>query len=50
MRKKEKKNAKIGDDDEMPIRAQIRDVSEGKTVTIVMAMVTIFALVGAEAK
>lgn len=37
---------KLLQDDEQPIRAKIRELSEGKMVTIVMMIVTIFALIG----
>ena len=46
MKKKQDKKKKVGDDDEQPFRAQVRDVFEGKFVTTVMALVTIFALFG----
>ena len=42
----EKKKKKIGDDDEQPIRARIREVVEGKWITIVMSIITLFALFG----
>jgi hypothetical protein len=38
----------VGDDDEMPLRATMREKFEGKTVTIFMAIVTLFALFGDE--
>jgi hypothetical protein len=38
----------VGDDDEQPLRASMRDKFEGKTVTVCMALVTIFALFGDE--
>lgn len=37
---------KLLQDDEQPSRAKIREISEGKLVTIVMMIVTIFALIG----
>jgi hypothetical protein len=33
-------------DDEEPVRAKIREIAEGKIVTIVMMLVTIYALIG----
>ena len=37
---------KLLQEDEQPIRAKIREYSEGKLVTIVMMLVTLFALIG----
>ena len=41
-----KKSKKGGDEDESPVRARAREFVEAKFVTIVMAITTIFALVG----
>lgn len=37
---------KVNDEDAVPTRAKVREFSEGKFVTILMAAVTIFALFG----
>jgi len=44
MRRKQSKN--VNDDDIVPTRQKIREFSEGKFVTALMAAVTIFALFG----
>jgi hypothetical protein len=50
MKKSKDKKKKVGDDDELPMRTQIRNVFEGKFVTILMACVTIYALFGDEGR
>ena len=41
-----KHNKKVGDDDELPIRIRIREFVEGKAITMLMALTTIYALFG----
>lgn len=43
---KNDKKKKVGDDDETPIRARAREFVEGKWVTTIMTLVTLFALFG----
>lgn len=41
-----KKSKKGGEEDDVPIRTTIREIVEGKIVTIIMAITTVFALFG----
>jgi hypothetical protein len=45
MLKKKPQNKKV-DDDEVPIRQRVREVMDGKIVTVVMTSLTLFALFG----
>jgi hypothetical protein len=40
------KNAKKNDDDELPVRQRVREIVEGKYITILMSLTTIYALFG----
>lgn len=41
-----KKMKKVGEEDEPPVRARVRDFMENSTVTLVMSITTLFALFG----
>jgi len=46
MRRNKLQVKKAVQDEEIPVRAQVREVSEGMVVTVIMMLVTIFALIG----
>jgi hypothetical protein len=41
-----KKNKKGGEEDESPVRTRVREFIEGKYITILMSLTTLFALFG----
>ena len=46
MRRAHESRKLISLDDEVSVRARIREIAEGKVITIIMMIVTIFALIG----
>ena len=44
--KQEKKKKKVGDEDEAPLRTKVREFVEGKFITALMTITTLFALFG----
>lgn len=46
MSRRNKQKKKTGDDDEVPIRQVVREFVEGKWITVIMSIVTLFALFG----
>ena len=45
MLKKKPQNKKV-EDDEVPIRQRVREVMDGKIITVIMTSLTLFALFG----
>lgn len=41
-----KRNKKSGDEDESPIRTRVREFIDGKYITVLMSLTTVFALFG----
>lgn len=46
MEKLDKKKKKVIDEDESPLRARVREFVEGKWITLIMTLTTLFALFG----
>ena len=45
-KKKDPAKKKFGDDDEVPVRQKVREFVEGKLITVIMTLLTLFALFG----